>query len=116
MPAEVVSRAYAEAAHILVRDETAAEEIRLQIEAGKISFDDAARQFSQCKSKFRGGTLGTFKSLARILYLPYEGKFSSVTAFDALVFSPTTELNVINVVTTDWGTHLVKVTAQNVRL
>jgi len=116
MPAEVKARGYAQGSHILLASPEAAEEVRGRIEAGELSFADAARQFSQCKSKGRAGNLGTFKSLARILYLPYEGKFSAVVPFDDVVFSSATAIDAVNIVTTEWGTHLVTVTARDVQL
>ena len=47
------------------------------------------------------------QGLGSILFLPYEGK--KVPEFDSLVFSSATELGTIHLVTTEFGTHLVKV-------
>ena len=65
MPDSVRARAYASACHILLPTTEAAEDLRGRIEARELSFEDAARQFSECPSKAKGGDLGTFKSLAR---------------------------------------------------
>ena len=65
MPDSVKARAYASAGHILLPTTEAAQELRGRIEARDLSFEDAARQFSECPSKAKGGDLGTFKSLAR---------------------------------------------------
>ena len=50
------------ASHILVDTEEEAADIRTKIEAGDISFEDAARKFSSCPSKAQGGDLGEFGS------------------------------------------------------
>jgi len=48
------------ASHILVDSEDKANEILSDIKAGKIGFEDAARQYSSCPSKEQGGNLGEF--------------------------------------------------------
>lgn len=47
------------AGHILVEDEDQANKIKKEIEEGK-SFEDAAREYSTCPSKEKGGELGEF--------------------------------------------------------
>ena len=46
--------------------------------------------------------------LGRVWGLPYEGK--EVPAFDKLVFDQSTAIDVVHIISTDFGTHLVKVT------
>ena len=48
------------ASHILVDSEEQAAEIRAKLEAGEITFEDAAKQYSSCPSKAQGGDLGEF--------------------------------------------------------
>jgi peptidyl-prolyl cis-trans isomerase C len=48
------------ASHILVDTEEEAAEIRLKLESGEISFEDAAKRYSSCPSKAQGGELGDF--------------------------------------------------------
>ena len=116
MPADIPRRQYMRASHILLPSEEAADELQARIDAGELTFADAARQYSLCKSKTEGGDLGTFKSLARILFLPYESKWGAVVPFDELVFSPSAEIGAIQRCSTTWGAHLVKVTARNVKV
>ena len=49
----------AQARHILVADQQAAEDLKTQIENGA-DFADMAREHSQCPSKAQGGALGEF--------------------------------------------------------
>lgn len=49
------------AKHILVASEDEAKKIKDEIEAGKISFEEAAKAHSTCPSKEEGGNLGAFK-------------------------------------------------------
>ena len=49
------------ASHVLVKTEDEAKKLREDINAGKISFEDAARQISLCPSGHEGGDLGFFK-------------------------------------------------------
>ena len=49
------------ASHILVKTEDEANKLREDINAGKISFEEAARQVSLCPSGHEGGDLGFFK-------------------------------------------------------
>ena len=48
------------ASHILVDTEEEAAEIRLKLESGELSFEDAAKKYSSCPSKALGGELGYF--------------------------------------------------------
>ena len=91
----------ATASHILLKGPKAAEDARrlkARIEAGELQFGVAAKDFSACGSAREGGNLGSF----------VPGKM--VAAFDAVVFDPATELNSIQLVATDFGVHLIKVT------
>ena len=64
-----------------MKDRGQALQLLEQINAGEISFGDAARRHSTCPSAGRGGALGQFR--------PGE----MTPAFDALVFSPATKIN-----------------------
>ena len=112
---------YAQAFHILFLAEPDAEEkaaaLKARIEAGELNFFDAAVQFSACPSRDLNGALGTFSSLSKTGQgtlrgdtLPYEDK--DTAPFDRLVFSPDVPLDVIHTVDTQWGTHLVMITAR----
>ncbi|MBQ4353637.1 MAG: peptidylprolyl isomerase [Clostridia bacterium] len=48
------------ASHILVAEEAAAADILAKINAGEISFEDAAKEHSTCPSGKQGGELGDF--------------------------------------------------------
>ncbi len=48
------------AAHILVKTQEEAANLKAKIEKGEMKFEDAAAQFSQCPSGARGGDLGYF--------------------------------------------------------
>ena len=63
------------ASHILVSTEDEATKILESITSGKVSFEDAAKQFSSCPSKDAGGNLGDF------------GKGQMVPEFDVAVFA-----------------------------
>lgn len=58
------------ASHVLVKTEDEAKKLREDINAGKISFEDAARQISLCPSGHEGGDLGFFKR--RVMVKPFE--------------------------------------------
>jgi hypothetical protein len=55
----------------------------------------------------------TLCSAGRIWNLPYEGKETETAPFDTLCFDPATEVGSLNLVTTSFGTHLVKLTGRN---
>ena len=107
---------HASASHILIRsadpeqDDATAETLLSRIEAGELTFADAATKFSSCPSRGKRGELGAFPGLGKILFLPYEGQ--DVPEFDSLVFSPDTELNKLYKVRTLFGTHLVIVSGR----
>lgn len=73
----------ASARHILVDDEQQLLDLKAQIEAGDVSFADAAKAFSKCPSGKSGGDLGEFK------------KGAMVKAFDAVVFDESLALNTL---------------------
>lgn len=88
------------ASHILVDSAEKAQEILADINAGKISFEDAARTYSSCPSKENGGNLGEFT------------KGQMVPEFDEAVFS----MNVGEIkgpVKTQFGYHLIKLNSKN---
>ena len=89
------------ASHILVESEERALEILAKINAGEISFEDAAKEFSSCPSKEAGGNLGDF------------GKGQMVPEFDTAVF----EMNVGEItatpVKTQFGYHLIKLNSKS---
>lgn len=59
-PNQFISEKQVRAKHILVEKEVQAKEILSEIKAGK-SFEDAAKEYSTCSSKEKGGDLGYFK-------------------------------------------------------
>lgn len=59
-PDQFISEKQVRAKHILVEKEAQAKEILSEIKAGK-SFEDAAKEYSTCPSKEKGGDLGYFK-------------------------------------------------------
>ena len=88
------------ASHILVDSEDKAKELLAKIEAGEISFEDAARENSSCPSSQNGGALGEFT------------KGQMVPEFDSAVFSMEVgELR--GPVKTQFGFHIIKLTAKN---
>lgn len=93
----------AKASHILLKGANAGADARMvkaRIESGELSFATAARQFSSCPSKAKGGSLGQFAPGQMVL------------EFDRVVFAPETKLTEIYTVETDFGTHLIKVEAR----
>ena len=88
------------ASHILVDSEEKANELKAKIEAGEISFEDAARENSSCPSGKAGGALGEFT------------KGQMVPEFDEAVFSMEVgELR--GPVKTQFGYHVIKLTEKN---
>lgn len=84
------------ASHILVKSEEEALEILAKINAGEISFEDAAKAHSTCPSKDNGGNLGDF------------GRGQMVPEFDTAVFEME-EGEISNTpVKTQFGYHLIK--------
>lgn len=93
--AEFVSGESVDASHILVDSAEKANEILADIKSGKVSFEDAAKQFSSCPSSENGGSLGEFT------------RGQMVPEFDAAVFA----MNVGDIsepVQTQFGFHLIK--------
>jgi peptidyl-prolyl cis-trans isomerase C len=93
--------ATASARHILVNDEAFCKELKEKINAGEISFEEAARDHSTCPSGVRGGELGTFS----------QGQM--VPEFDQVVFND--EVGVVHgPVKTQFCYHLLEVTERSV--
>ncbi len=84
------------AEHILVLSKTEAENIKAQIENKKITFEEAAKEFSQCPSKENGGDLGYF------------GRGMMVKEFEQAAFD-TPKGTITGPVQTQFGWHLIKV-------
>ena len=88
------------ASHILVDSEDKANEILAAINAGEISFEDAARQNSSCPSSQQGGNLGDF------------GRGQMVPEFDTACFEMA-EGEVRGPVKTQFGYHLIRLNKKN---
>ena len=88
------------ASHILVDSEELALEILGKINAGEVSFEDAATEYSSCPSKAQGGNLGDF------------GRGQMVPEFDAAVFDM--EVGTVSAapVKTQFGYHLIKLNSK----
>jgi peptidyl-prolyl cis-trans isomerase C len=103
-------KVFVRASHILIKlapNPTTAERqaaqtkltaIRQEIMAGKLDFAEAARKYSECPSNKNGGDLGPF---------PY--KFAVLEPFAKAAFAMKVG-DVSDVVTTDFGLHIIKVT------
>jgi len=103
-------KVFVRASHILIRLTPNASEaekqaaklklagLRQEIAAGKLDFADAARKHSDCPSKANGGDIGPF---------PY--KFAVLEPFARAAFAMKVG-EVSDVVATDFGLHLIKVT------
>lgn len=88
------------AKHILVSNEEKCAEVLSEINAGTISFEDAAKKYSTCPSKERGGDLGKF------------GKGQMVKEFETAAFEA--EIGqIVGPVKTQFGAHLIKVEEKN---
>ena len=84
------------AEHILVLSKEQADNLKTKIDTGEITFEEAAKEFSQCPSGSRGGDLGYF------------GRGMMVKEFEQAAFDG--EVNkVSNPVQTQFGWHLIKV-------
>ena len=95
-----VSEESVNASHILVDTEESALEILAKINAGEISFEDAAAQYSSCPSKANGGNLGDF------------GRGQMVAEFDTAVFEMAEGEITAAPVKTQFGYHLIKLNAK----
>ena len=89
------------ASHILVKTEEEANEILKKINAGEISFEDAAKEYSSCPSKENGGNLGDF------------GRGQMVPEFDSAVFAMAEGEVTSAPVKTQFGYHLIKLVKKN---
>ena len=85
----------ASAKHILVDSEEKANDILGKINAGEVSFEDAAKEHSTCPSKDAGGDLGTF------------GRGQMVPEFENAVLNMNNG-EVSGPVKTQFGYHLIK--------
>ncbi len=88
----------AQARHILVSDQQAAEDLKTQIETGA-DFAAVAKEHSQCPSSAQGGALGEF------------GPGQMVPEFDQVVFSAEVG-KVHGPVQTQFGYHLIEITSR----
>lgn len=95
-PEEFEDEGTVHAKHILVRDEEKCRELLAIIENGEKSFEDVAKESSECPSGQRGGDLGSF------------GKGQMVKEFEDAAFEA--EIGaVVGPVQTQFGYHLIKV-------
>ena len=91
--------ATATARHILVESEVICSDLKAKIQSGETTFENAAKEYSQCPSGNEGGDLGSF------------GKGAMVPEFDAVVFND--EVGVVHgPVKTQFGYHLLEVTSR----
>ena len=88
------------ASHILVDSEEKAAELLAAINAGEISFEDAAKENSSCPSSAQGGNLGDF------------GRGQMVPEFDQACFEME-EGEVRGPVKTQFGFHLIRLNKKN---
>ena len=91
-----VSEEAVNASHILVDSEEKALEILAKINAGEITFEQAAMENSSCPSKANGGNLGDF------------GRGQMVPEFDTAVFNMEVGEITQTPVQTQFGYHLIK--------
>lgn len=97
---EMMEEETVNASHILVDSEEKANEILASINAGEISFEDAARENSTCPSSQQGGNLGDF------------GRGQMVPEFDTACFEME-EGEVRGPVKTQFGYHLIRLNKKN---
>ncbi len=86
------------ASHILIKDRRLAEELLKKIKQGA-NFESLAREYSTCPSKSKGGDLGWF------------GPGQMVKPFEDAV-KKTGAGSVSDVISTQFGYHIIKVTAK----
>lgn len=91
--------ATAQARHILVESQEACEDLKQQIADGA-SFEDLAKQHSQCPSGREGGDLGQF------------GQGQMVPEFDEVVFKEAVG-EVHGPVQTQFGFHLIQIVSRD---
>ena len=84
------------ASHILVLSQNEATALKQKIDNNEITFEEAAKEFSQCPSKANGGDLGYF------------GKGMMVKEFEVASFEAP-KGSVTEPVQTQFGWHLIKV-------
>ncbi|MDS0526199.1 peptidylprolyl isomerase [Clostridium sp. SHJSY1] len=95
-----MDQATASAKHILVEKEEEANKIKSEIEEGKMTFEDAAKEYSTCPSKEQEGNLGSF------------GRGMMVPEFEDAAFAA--EIGkVTQPVKTQFGYHLILVEEKN---
>jgi len=99
-PEQFAGEATVNASHILVADEAQANDILAKINAGEISFEDAAKQYSSCPSSAEGGCLGDF------------GRGQMVPEFDQACFEMA-EGELRGPIKTQFGFHLIKLNKIN---
>lgn len=88
------------ASHILVAEEEMAKDLLAKINAGEITFEDAAKNFSTCPSGKEGGSLGDFS------------RGQMVPEFDEACFTMDVG-TVTGPVKTQFGYHLIRLNAKN---
>ena len=84
------------AQHILVDTKEEADNLKKQIDANEITFEEAAQKYSKCPSKAQGGDLG------------YYGRGLMVKEFETASFEAP-KGSVTEPVLTQFGWHLIKV-------
>ena len=88
------------AKHILVDNKELCDQIKKELDQNEITFEEAAKKYSNCPSKEEGGNLGSF------------GKGMMVPEFEKAAFE--LDLNVVSEpVQTQFGYHLIKVEDKN---
>ena len=94
-PDQFAGEATVAASHILVAEEALANDLMAKIQAGEVSFEDAAKENSSCPSKANGGSLGEF------------GRGQMVPEFDQACFSMA-EGELRGPVKTQFGYHIIR--------
>lgn len=86
------------ASHILVDDEEIAKDLISKIESSKLTFEDAAKEYSSCPSSEQGGDLGEF------------GRGMMVKEFEDAAFAMEVGEMTKEPVKTQFGYHVIKTT------
>lgn len=97
--AQFQTGAQAKASHILTATEEEALAVLKEVQEGKKTFEDAAKESSTCPSGAKGGDLGTF------------GRGQMVKEFDEVVFNNPVIGKIMGPVKTRFGYHLIRVDA-----